>query len=188
MTIDAIALLFVLTLGSGSAAPACQRETIVELFRLVSTGSGSIADRERLWAHQGELEAGLVTCAMFPNLTGGEPTGKQVRAVNRVLQDPKNHPSEVFAFLRHRWPSIFSKVITPRQVSDPVFESSPATFEYRVRIDSETVRVRFDGSSCLIMSFVAPNGQEVLSKPDCRWRQKVGNQIPGSRSDGGRSE
>jgi len=173
MTIDGIALLLMIALGPDTPAPACQRETIVELFRLVSTGSGSIADRDRLWADQAELEGALVTCAMFPESIGGEPTREQAREVKRVLQNPKKHRSEVFAFLRYRWPELFSKAVTPTQVSGPIIGPRP-TLEYRVRIDNnKAVRVFFEAGSCHIISVIAPEGQEVLSKPDCHWRRKA---------------
>ena len=165
-----ITALFLL-LAVHEQAPACQKQTIVAFFEATASGKGTIADLTRLITDQGELEAGLQECRLFPQNVGKPLTAEQVQRVAEVVRHPAENQSEVLAYLRYKWPKVFGRRISPSQVMEPVVEKGATTIGYPVRIDSQIVRFWFEEAICRILSIQLPDGRSVSGeKVECLWR------------------
>jgi hypothetical protein len=168
-------IIALLLLAGEPEAPACQRATVVELFRLVATGEGTIEDRARLMADQEENEWALVGCGLFPELATKEATPEQDRAVRDALFGSRTkHKSEIFAYLKYVAPKIFAAPVPAAQVATPRVLPDSGAIEYAVTVNRAVIRVGFDTRSCRVAYLLFPDGRAMLGKIDCLWRSKGG--------------
>ncbi len=172
-----VGLVLLLATATGGPLP-CQREAIIDLFKATASGKGTIADVTRLVANQGEIEAGLLECKLFPKVRG-QLSPEQEEPVREILRHPASNPSESLAYLRYRWPEIFGKKIDANEVMGPVIEMNPTTIIYQVGHGAQAVRFRFEETSCRVLTIQMANGRSALGEIDCWWRAKVGNDVLG---------
>ncbi len=166
--------LIVLALAAAPEPPTCQKAAVIELFRLVANGTGSIEDRARLVADQEENEWAMVGCRMFPGLgETDDTTPAQDEAIyNAMILKPRQHKSEILAYLKHVAPRAFAAPISGSQVSKPRILPDQDSVEYTVMTNAGAIRVGFEPTSCKILYLALPNGHSMLGDMDCRWRQK----------------
>ncbi len=162
----------VLFLVTAAEPPACQKQAVVDLFIATASGKGTIADVFRLVANQGEIEAGLLECKLFPEVRGSL-SPKQEERVREILRHPASNSSESLAYLRYRWPEIFGRKIDANEIMGPVIEMNPTTIIYQVGRGAQAVRFRFEERSCRILTVQMADGQSALGDIDCDWRSRA---------------
>lgn len=162
--------LIVLALAAAPEPPACQEAAVIELFRLVANGTGSIEDRARLVEDQEENEWTMVGCRMFPGLgETDESTPAQDEAIyDAMTREPRQHKSAILAYLKHVAPRAFDAPISCSQVSKPRFLPTQDSVEYTVMTNAGAIRVGFEPTSCKVLYFALPNGHSMLGDMDCR--------------------